>query len=170
MNNDHDEMVNFLKERLPAGVELMQINKENVEWLWSNINKFQSLFSDFSPRTIDMFIKKLVEPDNICFKIEDNGYIFLENIRPMRDCQFHGATFDRRFLGKESIAIAVIRLVFEVFQFQRMSAGIPNFARYAGRFLERIGFREEGTLRQYYKYKGEWRDYHLFGILKSEVP
>lgn len=167
MNND---MVDFLNERLPHGIELMQITKGNVDWLWNNINKYDSLFSDFSERSLDGFIKRLLEFDNICFKIGETGYVFLEQIQPMRDCKFHGASFDRKLIGKESMAIAVIRLAFEVFQLQRMSAGIPSYARFANGFLKRIGFKQEGTLRDYYRHKGEWYDYHLFGILKKEVP
>ena len=160
----------FLNERLPGGVELMRLNKENIEWLWKNINKFDSLFSDFAERDFGGFVRRLCDNDTVCFKISDTGYIFLEQISPMKDCKFHGATFDRNLKGKEGFAISVVRLAFELYQLRRMSAGMPQHARYAMGFLKRIGFKREGTIRESYRYKGEWEDFHLYGLLKSEVP
>jgi ribosomal-protein-alanine N-acetyltransferase len=36
------------------------------------------------------------------------------------------------------------------------------------RVLEKIGFQREGTIRKCVFNRGEWRDYHLYSILKEE--
>ena len=159
----------FIDSRLPDGVSLMRLERENIKWLWDNINKYDSLFSDFAQRDFGGFIKRLCDRDTVCFKIMDVGYIYLEQIEILRDCKFHGATFDREFKGKEEYAKAVIKLAFDLFKLERMSASIPGYARYAKSFLGRLGFKKEGRIRRGFRHKGEWYDVYLYGILKSEV-
>jgi len=163
----------YIESKLPEGVTLMVLDKDNINWLWANINKYDSLFSDFAQRDFGGFLKRLCDKDTVCFKISENskdvGYIYLEQIQIMRDCKFHGATFDRQFKGKEEYAKAVIELAFDLFRLERMSASVPDYARYAKSFLGRLGFKKEGRIRRGFKHKGEWYDVYLYGILKSEV-
>ena len=62
----------------------------------------------------------------------------------------------------------VIPYIFSSLQLHRIEAAcIPDNTR-SIRLLEKVGFRQEGYLREYLKINGEWRDHVMFSLLAAD--
>lgn len=68
----------------------------------------------------------------------------------------------------EEVAHAVMRYGFEKLDLHRITADVDPRNDAALALVERLGFREEGRLREHYRQHGEWQDGVLFGLLKRE--
>lgn len=65
---------------------------------------------------------------------------------------------------------AAIPYIFGTLRLHRIEAAcIPENKR-SLRLLEKANFQYEGYLRGYLKINGEWRDHHLFALLKDDGP
>ncbi|MGB3812296.1 MAG: GNAT family protein [Shinella sp.] len=61
-----------------------------------------------------------------------------------------------------------IPYIFSSLQLHRIEAAcIPDNTR-SIRLLEKVGFRQEGYLREYLKINGEWRDHVMFSLLAAD--
>ena len=82
-----------------------------------------------------------------------------------------GYALGYRFWGKglaQDAVTAVIRFAFETLDLHRMEADVdPRNAR-SLRLLQKLGFREEGWLRERYMVNGETQDALLLGLLRPE--
>lgn len=65
--------------------------------------------------------------------------------------------------------LAVINYGFEVIKLNRIQAKAELDNVGSQKVLERIGMKEEGTLRQFIFQKGKYRDYKMFAILSTET-
>jgi ribosomal-protein-alanine N-acetyltransferase len=75
------------------------------------------------------------------------------------------------FAGQGYMTEALRRLVrygFEDIGLHRLEAFCIPENRRSRNVIERIGFKEEGFLRQYLKINGEWRDHVLYSLLRSD--
>src|SRR4051794_37495874 len=84
---------------------------------------------------------------------------------------FVGTWLGRKYWGtganRESKAL-ILRLAFEVLGLQRVSAyANPENARSVAA-LEKIGFRQEGVLRNWHQHHGELLDVAIFGMLRKD--
>lgn len=68
----------------------------------------------------------------------------------------------------EEAVRAVIDHGFGELDLHRITADVDPRNAPALRLVERLGFREEGLLREHYRQHGEWQDGLLFGVLKRE--
>lgn len=68
----------------------------------------------------------------------------------------------------EEAGRAVIDHGFGELDLHRITADVDPRNAPALRLVERLGFREEGLLREHYRQHGEWQDGLLFGVLKRE--
>lgn len=68
----------------------------------------------------------------------------------------------------EEAARAVIRHGFEELELHRITADVDPRNEAALGLARRLGFREEGRLREHYRQHEEWQDGVLFGLLKRE--
>lgn len=68
----------------------------------------------------------------------------------------------------EEAARAVIRFGFEELDLHRITADVDPRNEAALVLARRLGFREEGRLREHHLQHGEWQDGVLFGLLASE--
>jgi RimJ/RimL family protein N-acetyltransferase len=65
-------------------------------------------------------------------------------------------------------AAAVIDYAFSVLGLHRIEAGVLVDNQASVRVLEKLGFREEGTLRHYLHLKGRFEDVRWFGLLRPD--
>jgi RimJ/RimL family protein N-acetyltransferase len=64
----------------------------------------------------------------------------------------------------------MLQFVFNRYKFQRLTVEAALFASPATfKFIERLGFKQEGRKRAARLYKGHWFDVNIYGILRSEV-
>ena len=67
----------------------------------------------------------------------------------------------------EAIRVALAH-GFENMQLNRVDAIVYSENTPSVRLLERLGFQEEGTLRDYYHWAGQFHDHSLFSLLRRE--
>lgn len=82
-----------------------------------------------------------------------------------------GYILNKQFWNKgygTEIAKALTKFGFEVLKFHRISATcFPNNLA-SKRLLEKVGFKQEGYLREEIYIRGQWRDSLLFSILEND--
>ncbi|HWR19439.1 MAG TPA: GNAT family protein [Clostridia bacterium] len=69
--------------------------------------------------------------------------------------------------GTEAIEL-MFDIAFHHWEFNRISIGVVGFNTSALKFYEKVGFKKEGIQEQGYFYKGEFSDFIMMRILKSE--
>jgi ribosomal-protein-alanine N-acetyltransferase len=57
---------------------------------------------------------------------------------------------------------------FQLFKIHRLEAGTDPRNRSAKKLLEKLGFKDEALLRDYYFERGKFVDQHIFGLLREE--
>ncbi len=67
-------------------------------------------------------------------------------------------------------AAAVVHYGFSALGLHRIEAGTLPENHASARVLEKLGFREEGTLRDYIHAKGRFRSVRWFGLLATDPP
>jgi RimJ/RimL family protein N-acetyltransferase len=72
-----------------------------------------------------------------------------------------------RGYGTEAIEL-MFDLAFNRWKFNRISIGVVGFNMPALKFYEKVGFKKEGIQEQGYFYNGEFSDFVMMRILKSE--
>ena len=72
-------------------------------------------------------------------------------------------------LMHEALA-ALIGCTFGAMGLRRLEAEVDTRNRSSSRLLQRLGFTQEGVLRQRWVAKGETRDVEMHGLLRSEGP
>jgi RimJ/RimL family protein N-acetyltransferase len=138
---------------LPA---LRDISSQTDEWLEYSDAEFYEVFSQFAGWAI--------LHDGLVI-----GYIVLSDYKPYRDLSVHCSVlpeYRTKWLTK-GIYKTVFNTIFDGFQLPRCTSW--TFGSMGGsQFLERLGFKYEGTVRNSYIFKGEWIDTHLYGMLPNE--
>ena len=88
---------------------------------------------------------------------------------PSYSCML-GAAVDARYEGRglmrESIALAITH-VFGAMNLHRIGAEYAVSNERSARLLARLGFRDEGLLRQYKRHDGKWQDYVAAALLNE---
>ena len=82
-----------------------------------------------------------------------------------------GFALGRRYWGQGYMAEALpvlLRFAFDELQLHRVTDDTDPRNQPSIRVLERLGFRREGLLRQYYLVQGEAQDAVVYGLLRSE--
>lgn len=101
-------------------------------------------------------------------KIIGELWIYLiENDRMAKIAVRFGKTYHGNGYATEAVN-AMVRFCFTHTELQRVWTDVDVRNVASCRFLEKCGFTREGTIRQG-KMVSTWCDYHLYGILKSDV-
>lgn len=159
-------------------VRPMLFTMENLRQFWDKSRQFSTLFTseirgDFK-KFIELFVYEDVRGLNgkgLVWVIDDFvGVFYMTDIDAGANALVHYSFFDRRQHGRVEITKAMLRYVFEKYQFRRLSVEIPFYATKAAfNFTERLGFVKEGRKRKAAFYKGDYFDVNCYGILREEV-
>ncbi|WP_369409913.1 GNAT family N-acetyltransferase [Candidatus Pantoea deserta] len=76
--------------------------------------------------------------------------------------EFYGKSF-----GSESLK-DIVRFAFKTHGYQKLTATVTSENEASRRTLLKVGFQQEGTLRQKVFLHGCWRDDWIFGLLSEE--
>lgn len=149
-------------------------NPEKVAWIWTEMNKYKSLFSDLTRGDIAGFSGMLAQPDTLWFEVLDEndeivGLLSIMNLRRVIDCEVHILFFDRRPAEKMLLCRQVVAWVFEHYPLRRMTATIPSIYYRTIKLAKNIGFKEEGRKRESQLMGNKWVDEVILGILRYEV-
>ena len=155
-------------------VELvLTINK--VQWLWTEMRKYRSLFSDLTRGDPSNFSSLITLKDSYWLEIigpEDDtiGIVYWTNLYQLIDADVHSMFFDRKPAEKVDLCKEIARLFFTRFpQCHRMTATLPVIYHATIRLARRIGFVEEGTKRQSQLMGSKYVNEVILGLLAEEL-
>lgn len=152
---------------------------EKVENYWERISKFP-IFSDDVEKSQQGFLNFVLNSGAIWYEIVDGesnsviGLMYLTDIKVahtqrMTEATWHSMVWDATVGPRKPIAKAAIAAMFRIYGFHRLRAEIPTHFGGVIRMAKKLGFKEEGRLREAKEYKGIWFDSVILSILASEV-
>lgn len=150
--------------------EPLVLTEARIIELWEKMQEFPMLFDDFGRGNFDQYMAKMFSPANIFIDIEHGlGLAAGMSIRPRLDCVLHLVMFDRRLRGRESLFLEIMSHFFKRLELRRMTAIIADDCRTALNLVQRLGFKEEGNMRNAMLKEGKYVDVHIYGILAEEM-
>jgi RimJ/RimL family protein N-acetyltransferase len=164
----------FVVETADYGIQDFPLTLESVRWLWEQMQRFRTLFSDATIGDLDNYVRLVTLPNSMWFRVvskqswEVVGILYITDIQPLCDMTVHVIFFDRKFTDKVEICAAHLRYMFATLNTHRASALIPDIYHATIRFAERVGFKREGIRRESVLIGGRWRDEIMLGILQRE--
>lgn len=150
------------------------LSPEKIQELWMEYQKHDVLFSDYTKGKLEPFLMVLMDDRSVWFEVYDLtfekpiGVMMISNVVPGFDARGHFAFWDGVGSGREELVWRMMEWFFDKYNLHRMTARVPPYQRGVIRFVERLGFKKEGEMREAAPYKGEWVPLELFGILLRE--
>lgn len=159
-------------------VRPLSFDMETLYHFWSKAREFPTLFSQVVTDDFGEFCALFMvydktgnmEPKGLFWVIDDwVGILYMTDISVPVEATVHYTFFDRRQRGRVPLVKEMLKFVFRKYQFNRLNATLPLYAKASFPFIKAVGFKDEGRKRQCRLHKGQYFDEELFGILKSEV-
>jgi RimJ/RimL family protein N-acetyltransferase len=137
------------------------------------------IFTDDVPKTVEAFLTTL--NGSLWFEMvpqgtdENVGFMYLTDFIPsltekrFLSATFHAVTWDAKAAPRRQLARQFIREMFRRFHLHRLQAAVPLNRGGAIRTLKKIGFKDEGIMRDAVRYNGTWYGVLLLSILEQEV-
>lgn len=161
----------------------MQLTPEKLKWLWEEMNRYRTLFSDLTRGDVENFYDLITSPNSLWLEIYENGYLgpdmiqhkmigiaYWTGMQNLVDADAHLIFFDRKPAEKADLCREIIRWFFkENPEFHRMTATLPHIYHATIRLAKKIGFKIEGRRRQSQLMGGRRVDEIMLGLLASEV-
>ena len=150
--------------------DLVPITKLTLEQIAELAERFKETdVPRMSPHDFMMHLSS--RPDSWFVKAGEVGVIFLTEIVPHFDANFHAVFWDKRLTADRREAIkTVLGTAFEWFDLRRISAIVPSHHNLLFEVLtKKVGFKHEGRVRQGWSKDSE-DDILLLGMLKEEMP
>lgn len=141
-----------------------------MQALWQKVATQDYAFDDASRGDPRNFVLSLVEPNSVHFTANDAGYVLVRNVYPESDASIHFVCWDRNFPFRSIIEAGrqVLDYLYTERSVNRVTGYIPKYNALALRFATTMGFKFEGTLRKQIKFKGEFHDVDIYGLLAKE--
>lgn len=110
------------------------------------------------------------EPTGLMWIVGDFlGMFYLQDIT-LDEATVHYSFFDRRHKGREPLVKEMVKMVFQKYGFKRLNAYVPAYAGMVPRlFVERCGFKIEGTKRKAAWWQGRDFNVYMYGILPEDL-
>jgi hypothetical protein len=141
--------------------------KEAVVRIASFLHNFPlATNSDMSDEQIFNFI---VAPWNV-FVESGPALIMLQDVEIGKAAHVGFVFWDRKVAGNEEFIVETLMKLQEMLKLHRFYTQVPDRNRTMMRMIERVGFTQEGRLREAFLMRsGEWCDIHVYGALKGEL-
>lgn len=157
----------------------MNWDLDKIQASWSQISKFP-IFSDDMDKTPQGFLRFVLNGGAIWFDIYDLldeqpvGLMYLTDMTEasngrLIEAMWHAMVWDAKAGPRRPIFRAAIKAVFAQLGFHRLRAEIPLHFGGVIRQAKKIGFKEEGRLRESKQYNGIWFDALLLSVLEKEA-
>lgn len=144
--------------------------------LWEKQRKFRTLmgrevltFSEF----VDFFVQKngdVLTPKGICLVIDNLvGIYWISDINYPAYCEVHYTFFDKRHKGRLDLTRKAINYIFDFWQINTMYVQVAVYAKLPIQFVQQLGFKREGRLRNRAFYREKWYDVNSYSLLREEA-
>ncbi len=97
------------------------------------------------------------------------GAAYISHVMKNFDMTVHIAVWDKIASGREQLFWKVLGWAAERYNVHRMTTFIPPYQQGTIRFTGRMGFKQEGVMREGVLYKDQWWPLYTFGLLRSEL-
>lgn len=172
-------MCNEKEGSIERKVYSFEHTKENIHKFYEKSKDLKTIFSkeffgDFEKFCATFFSRDpngVIIPQGLFWLVDDFvGMFYLTDIYPGIDAQCHYLFFDKKHLGREDLAKALVNYLFDAFKFHRLSVELPNYASDSTRrFIQNLGFHYEGKKIKSAKLNGIWYDVNLYGLLNEKL-
>jgi hypothetical protein len=156
---------------MPDGVQFLSLDSiDKVKDLWDKLHEIPGLFDDLHKDRIDIFMNTLQAPNTVWLERTDgNGILYLTEVVPNLSANGHIVYWDKRLRGREEFTLNVLRWLMQSIPLVKVNVFLPDYAKIARAFTERIGFKREGKLRNWSYQNGKLFDMFAFGITLEEA-
>lgn len=150
------------------------LTEDKFKWMWNQLINHRALYAQMGYITPDAFVRLVTSPGRIFYEItrEDGtivGSIYIGNVDSVEDVDVHIFFFDRMLTDKVLVCRALGQHVFDTLGYHRLNCVVPKIYGATARFIQRVGFKLEGTKREYAHIQGRWVDLLTFGLLRSDL-
>jgi RimJ/RimL family protein N-acetyltransferase len=160
-------------------IRAMSWDLAKIESYWDRISKFP-IFSDELDKSPMGFLQFVLNAGALWFEIIDTekeevvGLMYLTDVMAsyrgvMIEATWHAMVWDAKAGIRRPVFKAAIKALFKQFGFHRLRAEIPLHFGGVIRQAKKIGFREEGRLREAKQYGGIWFDALVLSVLDKEA-
>lgn len=153
-----------------------ELSLERLKFIWNKLKDYKVLFNDWVRDDFEAFINHFVvqvngEPQaaGLMWDIDDVGMFILNDIVPAVSASAHYTFWDGRSNGRIELSRMMLQYVFNEYQFKRIESRVPLYAKGALAMIERVGFIQEGRIRDAALYEGEWFDVNVYSILPEDL-
>jgi RimJ/RimL family protein N-acetyltransferase len=159
-------------------LDVSQVSDAYVSW-FNDPATFRFLGSKFpqTPASVREYVASVRAPNFICRIVTNDdgahvGNIAMYNFHPVHRRMELGivigaASSRGRGIGREACRLAIAH-AFEHLNVHKITAGAVGDNTPMARVFTSLGFVVEGTLREHYFLGDHYRDYHVFGLLRSQ--
>lgn len=118
----------------------------------------------------DTQINNYVLSPHVVFIEVDNALVMLDDIKIGLSAHTGFLFWDRRVSGNEKMLRETYRNVMKMFNLHKLQCNVPSLNRIMYRMLEKIGFQQEGRMREAFRVQdGRLIDIMVYGALESEL-
>jgi RimJ/RimL family protein N-acetyltransferase len=157
-------------------VYLATFTPEFLRDMWEKQKRFRTLmgreihtFEQF----VDFFVTKVgdkITPNGVCLVVDDLvGIFWISDINYPGYCEVHYTFFDRVLNGRSDLAKRAIKYIFDLWQINCMYVQVAAYADGPLQFVQGLGFKREGRLRNRSFYREKYYDVISFSLLKEEL-
>ncbi len=188
-------MSSVLQPVVQSSVELLRMTGDDgieyvvapFEWSLEKAEKYYpwfqkfGIFSDDVPPNVEGFLGYTAAARTLWFEVtrsdtgENVGFMYLSDLMASwtdhryLSASWHSIVWDAHAAYRRNVAREFIKVIFRLFRLHRLNASIP--LKFGGviRNAKKLGFKEEGVLRESRRYKGVWYGVLVLSILESEL-
>lgn len=154
---------------LPQGVRLASYDRRKLWDTWNQLKQYDSIFVDDDLRDMDTFLGQFIANDSVVLEI-DKGMAIFRKIKPGVRAEVHATFMDHKLSPRKALIIDCLKWAFVEWDLYRLETYVADYARAMRRFLEEgLGFKKDGTLRNYTLHQGQLTDIHIYSILREEI-
>lgn len=158
-----------------GGVDVydMILTHEKLFYIWAQATKLKALFWHPGLHKVENFVTAITQPGWLWYEVYKNGLltgmVYYTNVASMVDVQVHALFFDRKMTDKVEAGKALNRRLFDRYYLERIEAALPEPFYSTHRYVERMGFKYEGTRRKAVIYKSQFVNQKIYGLTREEL-
>ena len=155
---------------MPEGVKFLELSFDKITELWGRLKGIDGIYDDFSRDNFELFRAKLVDPRSVWLEsTEGFGILHLTNVIKGLSATGHVLYWDKKLRGREDFTLEVMTWLMEVVPLTKLNLYLPDYARVAKLFAERLNFHREGKIRRWSFNNGKPFDMYVYGITYEEA-